>query len=374
MIKIKKILIFAIKLLFSIAAILTVILFFYSALFYTPSVKEKKSKENEIIKEEKNEITQLETDRSVIEKQEEEKEIQKKINESKKIIKDSIFATVGNKSITKSEIVNEIKAILILNNMSYSNEKRNELQSIAIKQVIKRVVKEIEISKYDFLEFDIKEMELELGRMAANLNVDIDTLKNISESNDLDFEVIKKQIKTELLWNSLIFNIYSNRISVNFNEINEQLEFKKNKKEIDEYLLSEIIIQNVEKDKLESVIEEIKNKIMENGFESTAMSLSISKTATNGGDLGWINENEISSKFRKKITSTPINEISEPVLLNEGILFFKVREKRKMKNEVNTEVLKKQLINIEKNKILTMYSMSHYDNLRRSVSIKYFDD
>ena len=31
------------------------------------------------------------------------------------------------------------------------------------------------------------------------------------------------------------------------------------------------------------------------------MNLSISETALKGGDLGWINENEISKKFKSKI-------------------------------------------------------------------------
>ena len=96
------------------------------------------------------------------------------------------------------------------------------------------------------------------------------------------------------------------------------------KKEFVEYLVSEIIIKSVEKDKLESKIKEIKNKIKIEGFKSVAMNLSISQTAVKGGDLGWLNENEISKKFRSKI--------------------------------------------------LNMYALSHYDNVRRSISIKFFNE
>ena len=39
-------------------------------------------------------------------------------------ISDGLFMTVGNKPITKSDLVDEIKIILILNNESYSDEKR----------------------------------------------------------------------------------------------------------------------------------------------------------------------------------------------------------------------------------------------------------
>ena len=40
--------------------------------------------------------------------------------------------TVGNKAITKSDVVNEIKILLILNNESYSDEDRNVSRYINI--------------------------------------------------------------------------------------------------------------------------------------------------------------------------------------------------------------------------------------------------
>ena len=67
-------------------------------------------------------------------------------------IQDKLFATIGDTAITTSDIVNEIKIILILNNMSYSEEKSKELQQMAVKSIIKRTIKEIEVNKKDFLQ------------------------------------------------------------------------------------------------------------------------------------------------------------------------------------------------------------------------------
>ena len=62
-------------------------------------------------------------------------------------IKDSLFATVGNRAITDSDVVNEVKLILILNNQSYSEENREQLHKIAISTIVKRNIKKIEINK-----------------------------------------------------------------------------------------------------------------------------------------------------------------------------------------------------------------------------------
>ena len=287
-------------------------------------------------------------------------------------IADALFITVGNKAITKSDIVDEIKIILILNNESYSDDKREKLNKMAIKSTIERNIKQIEIDRIGYLEFSQQDFRNELTRAANRLNIDLDTLKNIFASNELDFSLVENQIKTELLWNSLIFQLYKDKLSINVDEIEDQLKLIQNKKELNEYLISEIVIKPVEKNNSESEIKELINKIKIEGFENVAKNLSISETATKGGDLGWLNENIISKNYKSKIAETPIGSVSEPIFLPKGILIFKVRDKRKIKRNLEEE--KNQLVNFEKTKILRMHSSSHYDKLKRSTSIKFIDD
>lgn len=374
MIKIKKIIFFIIKSLLALLLFLTVVLFFYAAFFYEPPLVEEKIVENQVTKSE--ESFDIEEEKRL--KQEEEQKL-KEAQVAKKVqveteIEDGLYATVGNKAITKSDIINEIKIILILSNKSYSKEKSEQLHQVAIKSLIKKNIKQIEIERNDFLQFNQQDINKEILRLANNVNLDVDTLQNILASNELDFSMIENQIKIELLWNSLIFQLYKNRLSINLDEIDEKLKLIENKKEIEEYLISEIVIETVDKDKLESVIKELKNKIKIEGFESVAINLSISDNAKRSGDLGWINENQISKELKTVIINTPIGKISEPILLPEGILIFKVRNKRKVKRNINLEEIKNELVNFEKTRILNMHSSAHYNNLRRSISIKFFNE
>ena len=377
MINIKKIIFLLIKSVLGITALLTIVLFIYAAFFYEAPLDKKKVLKNETVTtEELNDIDKKEKleEEKRLKKEKELKnleEAEKKI-EVQSIIEDGLYATVGNKAITRSDIVNEIKTILILNDRAYSPELKDQLQQTAIKSLIKRNIKKIEIERNNFLQFNEQELQKELLRLANAINKDIAELKNLCKSNNLDFSIIEDQVKLELMWNSLIFEIYKNRISINFEEINEQLNLIQGKKKIKEYLISELVIESVEKNQIELKINEIKNKIKTEGFESIATSLSISDSSARGGDLGWINENIISEKLKAVITNTPVGNISEPILLSNGILFFKVRDKRLIEKTVDMEKVKNQLVNSEKSKILNMHSTSHFNNLRRSVSIKFF--
>ena len=170
-------------------------------------------------------------------------------------ISDSIFMTIGNKPITQSDLVDEIKIILILNNESYSDEKRDKLHELAVKSTVKRTIKKIELERNNYFNFSKEDLQREITNLATNLYIDVDTLKNICESNELDFSKIEDQIKTELYWNSLIFEMYKHNLNINQAEIEDQIRLVQKKEQIEEYLISEIVIENVENDKLDLKIQ-----------------------------------------------------------------------------------------------------------------------
>ncbi len=287
-------------------------------------------------------------------------------------IKDGLFATVGNKAITESDIVKEIKTILILSDQPYSIEKREVLQSVAVRETVKRNIKKIEIAKYNNISYNESDLSRELIFIAEKANADIETLKIKFSQNGINFSDVIENIKTELKWNSLIYQLYNKRLNINLDEVEEQLKNLSDKKNVNEYLISEIIIKPVSKDELNLEISKINDEIKNYGFEKVAMEKSISDSSINGGDLGWISENLISDEFRSKIINTKIGEISDPVLLPEGIVLFKVRDKKTSEKVVNLEDARRQIIDSEKKKILNMYSLSHYDTLRRTIAINYY--
>ena len=96
---IKKIIYFIITLSFTLIVFSTLILFFYAAFFFEPPAVERKTEVNQIIKTEG-----LST--PPIEEVGPEKEIVKvDVPEVEEAIRDSLFATVGNKAITDRKSV-----------------------------------------------------------------------------------------------------------------------------------------------------------------------------------------------------------------------------------------------------------------------------
>ena len=74
------------------------------------------------------------------------------------------------------------------------------------------------------------------------------------EANGIEFSSIEKNIEIELLWNSLIFKIYNDKLIIDIDEINDQLKLIQKQEKIKEYLISEIIIERVPNGEINSKI------------------------------------------------------------------------------------------------------------------------
>ena len=105
------------------------------------------------------------------------------------------------------------------------------------------------------------------------------------------------------------------------------------------------------------------------GFENTANIYSISNTSSNGGLIGWINELQISTKIIKDIKKLRINEISQPIKLQNGYILIKLNDKREFKQKINLENELKKLIKNETNRQLNNFSTIFYKRLKKNIEI-----
>ena len=286
-------------------------------------------------------------------------------------IKNEIIATVGYKAVTTLDLIDEVKMLLIINKQAYTDDRKNELRSVAMKSIVRRYTQEIEIENYNYDYFNEKDIEKEIQKICVLLNITKENLKLIFEKSNVNFSKLVEKIKVDLKWNGLMFEIYKNRLTINMEEINEKLKSIETEDTVNEYLLSELLLEPLKKDEIKKKIKEVKEKIQTEGFEKVAINYSISNTSLNGGDLGWVSSNILSQKFKELIERTNVGSITDPIFLQEGIMIVKVRDKRIIKNEVDLEKIKNQLVSSEKTKKLNVFASSHYNNLKRTILITY---
>tara|TARA_B100000902_G_scaffold397909_1_gene463056 strand:- start:1569 stop:2510 length:942 start_codon:yes stop_codon:yes gene_type:complete len=286
-------------------------------------------------------------------------------------IKNNIIAKVGNEIITLIELENKVNTTLILTNQKINQENINKLKNISLKRLIDLKIKQSEIKRFNLTLNEIA-IENHMLKVSNNLNINSSELKKFFELRKINYEQYKKEVEIEFLWQKLIAELYSSKIDLDKDQIEKEiLEFSKNKEKISEFKLAELEI-NYEIDTKNELVKEIKNSIEKIGFSKTVTKYSISTSALNGGEIGWVNSKAISSNLIDKIKNLKIGEISSEIVGPETLVFYKMVDKRFTKDAEETDInkIREKIINRKKSELLNLYSNSHLSKKKNNTFIK----
>ena len=282
-------------------------------------------------------------------------------------IETKIIHKIQDEIITNVDIKNEFKYLLVLNS-SLNKLDKEKILNIANESIIRERIKKIEITK-NFKEIKLDEAysNLLLKNMYSRLNLkSINEFKTYLKNYDLTISDIKAKVTIDALWNELIIQNYTSKLSINETEIKKEI-LKNSKIQSTEYQLSEIIFEVISKEEIEKKYNEVIKSINEIGFENSAATYSISESSKIGGDIGWINENSLNSSIKKNINILKIGEITKPIILPNGILVLKLINIKNTEITIDVESELKKAINYERNRQLNQYSKIYYNKIKKNL-------
>ena len=104
--------------------------------------------------------------------------------------------------------------------------------------------------------------------------------------------------------------------------------------------------------------------INEKGFINTANIYSFSESAQKGGEIGWINDRQLSDSIKNKINLLEIGEISKPIIVPGGFLILKINDKKKENVKIDEKEELNKIVTYEKNKQFNQFSLIFYNKLK----------
>ena len=166
-------------------------------------------------------------------------------------IKNSILVKVGNEIITSLDLRNEILTNLIVDKIDINQENIDASKNLAIKNLINKKIKRIEITKYQIADYNKNDLQKYLTNISNLFETNSSGLKKLFETNNIDYDTFVYNYETELLWNTLIFRIYSNQTNINVIEVENELEkIKNDKADLDPEEIKKQIINTKKQEKL----------------------------------------------------------------------------------------------------------------------------
>jgi peptidyl-prolyl cis-trans isomerase SurA len=138
-------------------------------------------------------------------------------------IYNSILIKVGDNIITSYELKNKIRYLITTAKKEFKQDEINIAKPIAIKSLISKKIKENELKKYNVKGFNKDDLQKTLLNTAKFFQTDVNNLENILSKNNIDYEILKKEIIIDLQWNTLIYSMFKNQLEIDIYEIEQEV-------------------------------------------------------------------------------------------------------------------------------------------------------
>ena len=240
--------------------------------------------------------------------------------------------------------------------------------NIAKDSIIREKIKEDELSKYYDLSIKNKYIDVILANFYKKLGMKNEKEFKIYLSKyNLSFNEIKKKIEIEAAWNDLVYQKYASKLEIDEIKIKNKIKelISKNKKH-NVYLISEILFNTENYEEIQKKYKLIEKSISESGFKNTANLYSVSDSAKLGGQIGWIDETNLSEIINKKISKLKIGEYTRPITIPGGLLIIHLDDKKTQNLYLNFDEEFEKQITYEKNIKIQHLSAIYFKKINKN--------
>ena len=285
-------------------------------------------------------------------------------------LENKILFKIDNEIITTLDIYEEIKFLKAFNPEINSLDE-SELFEISKNSIQKNIIKKIELNKV-VEEFKIDDKFLSRLIVSKYSKIGIDSLEKFEaflKEKNLDVKLIKEKFYIELIWNDYIYQKFNNKVIVDREKIKKEILSNPKQENQREPLLSEINFSVTSKIDFEDKYKKILSDLKKIGFQKTAMIYSNSETASNGGLIGWVKEDNLNLTIKKIISNLKIGQVSKPIRTSSGFIILKIEDEREYLTSLNINEKVEEIVKFKTNDQLTQFSSMYFNKIKKNLIV-----
>ncbi|MEM7018333.1 MAG: peptidylprolyl isomerase [Pseudomonadota bacterium] len=265
---------------------------------------------------------------------------------------DNIVAIVNEDVIVKSRLEQEISTIAT--NLSQQGT-RLPAYEVLEKQVLEQMILtklQLQIAERTGIRAEDIELNQALRNIAQNNNMTLEQFSEVLRRDGYSFTQFRETIREQIIIRRLRQRRVVNRIAISEREIENFLNNQVQQGNASvEYHIMHILIaipEGSNSDKINEVRQEaseVLTSLREGAdFQETAVAVSNSPTALDGGDLGWRKSGELPSLFTEAIPSLDVGGVSDLIRNASGFHIVKLADKRDEEKVVVTQTKARHIL------------------------------
>jgi len=243
-----------------------------------------------------------------------------------------IAVVVNEDAVTMTDLTDRYRLILASSRIPDGPETRARLTPQIIGALIEEQLKFQEGIRND-VEVSQSEVNNGFATIAQQNGLKAEEFRQALQQSGINIGTMERQIRSQIMWSKVVAKRLRPQVNVSESDINTVEERLKNSIGLTEYLASEIYLP-VENTSEEAQVRDLARNLamdMQAGkvpFFRIAQQFSKAPGAPQGGDLGWVQEGQLSRELDKVLISLQPEQISSPIRSLGGYHILLLREKR----------------------------------------------
>ena len=242
-----------------------------------------------------------------------------------------IAAIVNNGVITTGDLENRMTLVLRSSGIQDTAENRQRMAPRLLRTLIDERL-ELQEAKRLNLIVSKKDVSEAQERIEKQNNLPKGGLEKYLQNLGIPKSALVDQLTASLTWNKLVQQRIAADVSVSDQEVNEAYKELKENEATPQSNVTEIFLA-VDNPNQETEVRSLADKLEQQlhaggNFSAIAQQFSQSPTAANGGNLGWVNANQINPDLAKALAALKPGEVSEPIRAGGGYYILGLIDRR----------------------------------------------
>jgi len=256
-----------------------------------------------------------------------------------------IAAVVNGEVISNSDIANRARLFAISTGLPLSPEVIDRLRPQILRQLVDERLRVQEAQRRKIVIQD-QQIASAIHEIEQRNNMPTGVLRQKLAADGVSQRTLIDQIRAQLAWTQVLRDLVAEKLTITDADVAEQQKLRTQQLGQTEFRLGEIFISvddpanTADAQRFaETVISELHAGAP---FALVAAQFSQTQTALEGGELGWVQTNQLDPEVARLVTQMPVGAVSNPVKVPGGFSIVTLQGKREIGHDIGTMVTIRQ--------------------------------
>lgn len=242
-------------------------------------------------------------------------------------------AVVNDEVISMLDLAMRTRLAILASGLENTPEVRNRLRNQVLRSLIDERLQQQEAKRLD-ISVEDSQLDEAVARLADQNKLTPEQFLAVLEKNEILPNALLDQIRSGIVWRSLIQRRLQPSIEISDEEVEEVIARILSSQGHMQYRVSEIMLgvdNMIQDEEVRRAAERLAEQLRQGAnFAALARQFSQSATASVGGDLGWIEEGQLPDELGAALARMRSGQLEGPISTFGGYYILLLREQRRI--------------------------------------------